>query len=97
MARPFTPKVVTANALLEGDVIYMTDNGHWVRTLGEAQLYTEKDAAEAALELAQADPFVVGPYPCRRREGRRRSPAAHPFPRGFSPQRAVQLRPRQAI
>lgn len=62
MARPFTPKVVTANALLEGDVIYMTDNGHWVRTLGEAQLYTEKDAAEAALELAQADPFVVGPY-----------------------------------
>ena len=28
MAKPFTPKVITANALLEGDVIYMsTDDG----------------------------------------------------------------------
>ncbi|WP_417249034.1 DUF2849 domain-containing protein [Celeribacter sp.] len=62
MARPFTPKVVTANALLEGDVIYLAENGHWVRELREATLYVEQEAAEAALKEAEADLFVVGPY-----------------------------------
>ena len=36
MPRDFTPKVVTANALLEGDVVYLDDNGNWTRDLARA-------------------------------------------------------------
>ena len=35
--RPFTPKVVTANDLLIGDVIYLTAAGGWTRDLAEAE------------------------------------------------------------
>ena len=31
MARAFTPKIVTANDLLVGDVIYLTRSGAWSR------------------------------------------------------------------
>ena len=34
--KPFTPKVITANALLEGDVVYLTGDG-WTRELREAE------------------------------------------------------------
>ena len=37
MPKQFTPKVVTANHLLEGDVIYQTATG-WTRRLSEAEL-----------------------------------------------------------
>ena len=40
MARAFTPKVVTANHLLEGDVIYLTAENDWTRALSEAELIT---------------------------------------------------------
>lgn len=33
MPREFTPKVVTANALLEGDVVYQTADDRWSRHL----------------------------------------------------------------
>ncbi|MCB2135677.1 MAG: DUF2849 domain-containing protein, partial [Rhodobacteraceae bacterium] len=29
MSRSFTPKVVTANALIEGDVVYLTADDRW--------------------------------------------------------------------
>ena len=35
MARAFTPKVITANALLEGDVVYLTGED-WTRDLNAA-------------------------------------------------------------
>jgi hypothetical protein len=31
MSRRFTPKVVTANALIEGDVVYLTADDQWSR------------------------------------------------------------------
>lgn len=62
MPRPFTPKAVTANALLEGDVIYLDHAGQWVRDLRMACVYTEKETAEAALGEAQKDITVVGAY-----------------------------------
>ncbi|WP_156505710.1 DUF2849 domain-containing protein, partial [Sulfitobacter sp. HI0054] len=37
MPKPFTPKVITANALLEGDVVYQTATG-WTRKLSEAEV-----------------------------------------------------------
>ena len=36
MTRAFTPKVITANALLEGDVVYLTAHDHWSRDLSKA-------------------------------------------------------------
>ena len=63
MPRPFTPKVVTANALLEGDVVYLTEDDRWTRTLTEAELI--EDEAHAQLRLLDAEmqqDRVVGPY-----------------------------------
>lgn len=62
MARRFTPKVVTANALLEGDVIWLTADDRWTRDIAEAEFLDEEAHAEVRLLFAQADPHVVGPY-----------------------------------
>ena len=63
MKRPFTPKVVTANRLLEGDVVYLAADGSWTGTHEDAALLTEADAADARLKDAEAQPgVVVGPY-----------------------------------
>ena len=45
MARAFVPKVVTANDLLEGDVIYLTASGDWTRLHEEAELYEDEVSA----------------------------------------------------
>lgn len=63
MARAFTPKVLTANDLLDGDVIYLDVSSNWTRALSDAHLFTDQDAANAALEGATAQPGIaVGPY-----------------------------------
>lgn len=62
MPKPFTPKVVTANALLEGDVIYQTETG-WSRQLADAEVLTdEADADLRLIEAAQQIDLVVGAY-----------------------------------
>ena len=63
MPRPFTPKVLTANDLLAGDVVYMTGDGDWTRTHTEAELI--EDAVTADLKLLDAEARgheVVGAY-----------------------------------
>lgn len=63
MPRPFTPKAVTANALLEGDVVYLTANGDWTRHLSEAELLTDQGLADLKLLDAEARGHeVVGAY-----------------------------------
>ncbi len=52
MPRTFTPKVITSNDLLEGDVIYLAPDGEWVREIGKALLYEDEAAARAALVIA---------------------------------------------
>ena len=42
MPRAFTPKVVTASDLLEGDVIYLTESDDWTRELSQAELITDE-------------------------------------------------------
>ena len=62
MAR-FTPKVVTANALLEGDVIYLTADDCWTRLHHEAELIEDEAHAQLRLLHAAAQKLVVvGPY-----------------------------------
>lgn len=63
MARPFTPKVLTANRLLEGDVVYATHDGRWALQMSDAALFTDEAAANAALAEASAIPHIlVGAY-----------------------------------
>ena len=63
MARPFTPKVVTANALLEGDVVYFTEADTWTPHLKDAELL--EDEAHAQIRLLDAErqaDQIVGAY-----------------------------------
>ena len=62
MPKQFTPKVVTANHLLEGDVIYQTATG-WTRRLSEAEMLTdEADADLRLIDALQQTDAVVGAY-----------------------------------
>ncbi|MCK0167142.1 DUF2849 domain-containing protein [Jannaschia sp. S6380] len=61
--RPFTPKVVTANLLREGDVVYLTARDEWVRTLSRAELIEDEAIAQLRLLDAERQPeIVVGAY-----------------------------------
>lgn len=61
--RPFTPKVVTANDLLEGDAVWLTADDRWTRTIAEAELIDDEAHAQLRLLLAQGQPdVVVGAY-----------------------------------
>ena len=63
MRRAYTPKVVTANALAEGDVVYLTSDDRWTRDHAEAELI--EDEAHAQLRLLKAEHqknVVVGAY-----------------------------------
>ncbi|WP_323783346.1 DUF2849 domain-containing protein [Thalassovita sp.] len=63
MARPFTPKVITANALLEGEVVYFTENDDWSPMLCNAEVI--EDEAHAQLRLLEAErqqARIVGAY-----------------------------------
>ena len=63
MARAFTPKVLTANHLLDGDVIYLASNGEWVRAHKDAKLFEDEMDAMAALDTAKGQPeVIVGAY-----------------------------------
>ena len=69
MARAFTPKVITANALLEGDVIYLTSDDTWSRDHGAAEFITDEAHAQVRLLEAQAQPHIVGAYLADATEG----------------------------
>ena len=63
MARKFQPQMATGNDLLEGDVVYFTSAGAWSRTIGDAALAVNAEAAEELLARASAFPNqVVGVY-----------------------------------
>lgn len=70
MSLAFKPKVVTANHLFEGDVIYQTDDDRWSRCLSDAEVLT--DEAHAELRLIEANrqgSVAVGAYLADVREG----------------------------
>ena len=63
LRRPYPPKIVTANALMEGDAVYFTANRAWSREIGEALAVHNAD--EAARLLAEANTRaseIVGAY-----------------------------------
>ena len=92
MSRRFIPKVVTANDLIEGDVVYLTADDRWSRLHHEAELLTDEDRANTRLAfgaaqklivvgvyLADAKPGPNGPEPVHfREEFRTRGPSNYP-------------------
>ena len=74
MARAFKSKVLTANRLIEGDVVYYAADGSWVGKHEDALLI--EDEAEGNALLAEAEKlsgFLVGPYPASGARACRRS------------------------
>jgi hypothetical protein len=59
MSRRFTPKVVTANDLAEGDVVYLTTDDRWSRFHHEAELIEDETHAQMRLLHASAQKLVV--------------------------------------
>ncbi|CTQ44746.1 MULTISPECIES: DUF2849 domain-containing protein [Stappiaceae] len=58
-------KVITANRLLNGDVVWLAENGSWVERITLAKVYDGKDAVAAALAEgleAEKNQKVVGVY-----------------------------------
>ncbi len=70
MSRRYIPKVVTANDLREGDVVYLTADDRWTRHHHEAELI--EDEAHAQMRLlhgtAQRN-IVVGAYLADAKQG----------------------------
>ena len=90
--REFTPKVVTANHLIEGDVVYLTESDDWTRHLSEAEVITDEAHAQlrqlqaetetetvVGVYLADVKPGATGPEPTHFREDfRRTGPSNYP-------------------
>jgi len=92
MARTFSPKVVTGNALIEGDVVYQTADDGWTRDLAHAEVLSDEAQANLRLLMAEGQPEVIvgayladvtpgtdGPMPIHFREGFRRTGPSNYF------------------
>lgn len=63
MSRALTPKVVTANRLIEGDAVWLTEDGTWSPNIAEAELLEDEADAQLRLLMAQSQTDrVVGAY-----------------------------------
>ena len=64
MPRPApAPRIVSANDLLSGEVVYLAVDGGWTRDLAEAAVAAGEAEAATLLARAEARPGeVVGPY-----------------------------------
>jgi hypothetical protein len=78
MTRLFTPKVVTANDLLDGEAVWLTADGRWSRSIHEAELIADEAQAANRLLLAQAQGrCVVGAYLADARSGAQGAEPVH--------------------
>ncbi len=47
-------QVITANRLTDGDVVFLDVEGHWSERLDRAQVFADKAAAAAGLDIGKA-------------------------------------------
>lgn len=59
MPRAFTPKVVTANRLLEGDAVWFTTADTWATDIKDAEFITDEAHADLRLLEAQSQSGVI--------------------------------------
>jgi hypothetical protein len=70
MSRQFTPKVVTANDLRLGDVVYLTADDTWTRDHHAAELIEDEAHSQMRLLFAAAQKLtIVGAYLADARPG----------------------------
>ena len=70
MSRPYIPKVVTANRLREGDVVYLTAQDTWTPHHHVAEVIEDEAHAQMRLLYASAQKLViVGAYLADARRG----------------------------
>lgn len=69
MSRQFTAKIVTANALLQGDVIYLAADDNWSRDHARAELIEDEAHAQLRLLHAETQRDVVGAFLADARRG----------------------------
>ena len=63
MPRPIFDQIITANALLEGDVVYFTATDTWTRDIQQAEVFSDEAIAQVRLidAMAQAN-VIIGAY-----------------------------------
>ena len=63
MPRPICDQIITANALLEGDVVYFTAAATWSRDIQKAEVFSDEAIAQVRLlhAMRQAN-VIVGAY-----------------------------------
>ncbi|MCF2870477.1 DUF2849 domain-containing protein [Octadecabacter sp. G9-8] len=59
MPRAFTPKVITANLLIEGDAVWFTATDTWSGNIKDAEFLTDEAHADLRLLEAQAQQSVI--------------------------------------
>ena len=70
MSRAYTPKVVTANDLRLGDVVYQTADDRWTRHHHDAELIEDEAHAQMRLlDAAAQRNVIVGAYLADARRG----------------------------
>jgi hypothetical protein len=63
MSRYFTPKIITANSLLEGDVVYLTQDDEWSGSHAQAEFIEDEAHAQLRfLDAARQVDKIVGVY-----------------------------------
>lgn len=63
MSRRFTPKVITANLLLDGDAVWLTADDRWSKAMSEAEFIEDEAHADIRILFANGQAnIVVGPY-----------------------------------
>ena len=63
MSRRFTPKVITANLLLDGDAVWLTAVDRWSKSMLDAELIEDEAHADIRILFANGQAnIVVGPY-----------------------------------
>ena len=78
MSRQFTPKVVTANDLLQGDVVWLTADDRWTRRIENAELIDDEAHGQLRLLFATGQPdVVVGAYLADAKPGANGPEATH--------------------
>ena len=55
-------KIITANRLLDGAVVYRTAAGGWVEAFAQAQRYADDQAAQALAAAERDVLLVIRPY-----------------------------------
>ncbi len=78
MPRAFTPKVITANALIAGDAVWFTADNRWSPKISEAEFITDEAHADLRLLEAQArQDEIAGAYLADAKQGPHGPEATH--------------------